>query len=158
METRARYAIIGAFVLACIFAGFGFIYWLQNSGSLGRTVYRVEFDQPIAGLTPGASVLFNGLRVGVVLDLKLDAVNPKRVNVSIAVDPSTPIRADTTVDISFQGLTGAPAIALKGGAENAPRLTPQKRAATFARCRARRRSEPDRIGAKHAAPDRHHLG
>ena len=125
METRARYAIIGAFVLACIFAGFGFIYWLQNSGSLGRTVYRVEFDQPIAGLTPGASVLFNGLRVGVVLDLKLDPVNPKRVNVSIAVDPSTPIRADTTVDISFQGLTGAPAIALKGAAESAPRLTPQ---------------------------------
>jgi phospholipid/cholesterol/gamma-HCH transport system substrate-binding protein len=59
----------------------------------------------------------------VVLDLKLDPVDPKRVNVSIAVDPSTPIRADTKVDINFQGLTGAPAIALKGGAENAPPLT-----------------------------------
>ena len=158
METRARYAIIGAFVLACIFAGFGFIYWLQNSGSLGRTVYRVEFDQPIAGLTPGASVLFNGLRVGVVLDLKLDPVNPKRVNVSIAVDPSTPIRADTTVDISFQGLTGAPAIALKGGCRERAAPDAAKRAATFAHCCARRGSEFDRIGAKHAAPDRHNLG
>ena len=122
METRARYAVIGAFVLAVIFAGFGFVYWLQNSGSIGRTIYRVQFNQPIAGLTPGASVLFNGLRVGVVLDLKLDTADPKRVNVSIAVDPATPVRADTQVDISFQGLTGAPAIALKGGSASAPRL------------------------------------
>jgi len=125
METRARYAIIGAFVLACIFAGFGFVYWLENSGSLGRTIYRIEFDQPIAGLTPGSSVLFNGLRVGVVLDLKLNTTDPKRVDVSIAVDPSTPVRADTKVDINFQGLTGAPAIALIGGSPSAPALTAQ---------------------------------
>jgi phospholipid/cholesterol/gamma-HCH transport system substrate-binding protein len=125
METRARYALIGAFVLACIFAVFGFIYWLQNSGALGRTIYRVQFDQPIAGLTAGSSVLFNGLRVGVILDLQLDPADPKRVMSSIAVDTATPIRTDTQVDISFQGLTGAPAIALKGGSATAPRLTSQ---------------------------------
>jgi phospholipid/cholesterol/gamma-HCH transport system substrate-binding protein len=125
METRARYAVIGAFVLACIFAAFGFVYWLQNSGSLGRNLYRVQFSQPVSGLTPGSSVLFNGIRVGTILSLDLDRQDPKRVMASIAVDPGTPIRTDTEVDVSFQGLTGAPAISLKGGAATAPALPSQ---------------------------------
>ncbi len=115
METRARYAVIGAFVLACIVAAFGFVYWLQNSDALGRTLYRIQFSQPVSGLTPGSSVLFNGIRVGTILRLDLDRTNPKRVMAQIAVDPGTPIRADTKIDISFQGLTGAPAISLVGG-------------------------------------------
>jgi phospholipid/cholesterol/gamma-HCH transport system substrate-binding protein len=126
MEIRARYALIGAFVLAFIVAAFGFVYWLQNTGGLGeRAFYRIRFEQPVSGLTSGAGVLFNGIRVGTVLDLRLDQEDPKRVTASIAVDPATPIRADTQVDISFQGLTGSPAIALKGGSVTAPRLTPQ---------------------------------
>jgi phospholipid/cholesterol/gamma-HCH transport system substrate-binding protein len=125
METRARYIVIGAFALAGLFAGFGFVYWLKNSGSLGRTIYQIQFDQPISGLAAGATVLFNGVRVGVVLDLKLDLANPKRTTVSIAVDPATPIRVDTKVDIGFRGLTGEPAVVLKGGAATAPALTSQ---------------------------------
>jgi phospholipid/cholesterol/gamma-HCH transport system substrate-binding protein len=122
METRARYLVIGAFVLACIFAVFGFVYWLQNSGGLGRAIYRVQFDQPVPGLVPGSSVLFNGIRVGVILNLQLDPNNPKRVMASIAIDPGTPVRTDTQVDVSFQGLTGTPTISLKGGLIDAPAL------------------------------------
>ncbi len=125
METRARYLVIGAFVLACIFAVFGFVYWLQNSGGLGRAIYRVQFDQPVPGLVPGSSVLFNGIRVGVILNLQIDPNNPKRVMASIAIDPGTPVRTDTQVDVSFQGLTGTPTISLKGGLIDAPALTSQ---------------------------------
>ena len=72
METRAPYAIIGLFVLAAIGAVLGFVYWLNNTGGLGeRRVYRVQFDTPVSGLLVGASVLFNGIRVGEVTELKL---------------------------------------------------------------------------------------
>ena len=125
METRARYAVIGTFVLACIFAAFGFVYWLQNSGALGRNLYRIQFDQPVSGLTPGSSVLFNGIRVGAIISLDLDKTDPKRVMAQIAVDPGTPIRIDTQIEVSFQGLTGAPAISLRGGAVSAPNLASQ---------------------------------
>lgn len=126
MEIRARYALIGAFVLAFILGMFGFIYWLQNTGGLGqRALYRIRFDQPVSGLTVGSGVLFNGIRVGVISDIQLDPSNPKRVTVSISVDPATPVRADTQVDVTYQGLTGAPAILLKGGSTAAARLTPQ---------------------------------
>ena len=40
MENRARYGLIGAFVLVCILAGFGFVYWIANTGGIGaRSVY-----------------------------------------------------------------------------------------------------------------------
>ena len=45
METRAPYAVIGAFVIAITVAVFGFVYWLHNTGGFGeRTVYRVRFE------------------------------------------------------------------------------------------------------------------
>ncbi|HEU5018587.1 MAG TPA: ABC-type transport auxiliary lipoprotein family protein [Pseudolabrys sp.] len=124
METRARYAVIGAFVLIVILGAFGFVYWLQNTGGLGeRATYRVEFDQPVSGLTAGSGVLFNGLHVGAIQSLGLDPDNPSGLVATISIDPSTPIHADTKVDISFQGLTGSPAILLHGGTANSPRLT-----------------------------------
>ena len=36
METRAPFVIVGAFVLAAIVAVFGFVYWLNNAGGIGK--------------------------------------------------------------------------------------------------------------------------
>jgi phospholipid/cholesterol/gamma-HCH transport system substrate-binding protein len=36
METRARYVLIGVFTLACLFGGFGFVYWLKTLGGFGE--------------------------------------------------------------------------------------------------------------------------
>jgi len=116
METRAPFVVIGAFVLAAIVAVFGFVYWLNNTGGLGpRAVYHVQFDGSVPGLLIGAGVLFNGIRVGEVTDLALAPDSPRRVNATISVASSTPVRADTKVGLDFQGLTGVPVIALEGG-------------------------------------------
>ena len=124
MESHARYALIGAFSLACLLAGFFFVYWLKNLGGLGeRALYDIRFEQPVSGLILGADVLFNGVHAGTVTRIDLDANNPARVTVEISVNPGTPIRSDTQVDIAFQGLAGASAISLKGGSAQAPRLT-----------------------------------
>jgi phospholipid/cholesterol/gamma-HCH transport system substrate-binding protein len=107
METRAPYALIGLFVLAIIGAVFGFVYWLHDTGGLGeRTVYRVRFENTVSGLLTGAGVLFNGIRVGEVTDLKLDPDDPKQVTATIAIVSGTPVRADTHAELEFQGLTG----------------------------------------------------
>jgi len=118
METRAPFILVGAFLLAAIVATFGFVYWLHNSTGIGaRTTYHLQFDGPVPGLLVGASVLFNGIRVGEVTDLKLATGNPRRVNATIAVAADTPVRADTRVGLDFQGLTGVPVVALEGGKE-----------------------------------------
>jgi phospholipid/cholesterol/gamma-HCH transport system substrate-binding protein len=126
MESHAHFKIVGAFVIAFIVCIFGFVYWVQNTGGLGaQATYRVQFNQPASGLTDGSSVLFNGVRVGGVVGLHLNPKEPSRLTATIAVDPATPIRADTVVDVTYQGLTGAPAILLKGGSPDAPPLTGQ---------------------------------
>src|SRR6202158_4033891 len=116
METRAPFVIVGAFVLAAIAAVFGFVYWLHNTGGLGpRTTYHVQFDGSVPGLLVGAAVLFNGIRVGEVTDLGVAPDSPRRVNATISVSSTTPVRSDTKVGLEFQGLTGVPVIALEGG-------------------------------------------
>ncbi len=124
MEIRARYVQVGAFTLAVLVAGFAFIYWLNNAGALrNRTVYSVQFESSVSGLLKGSAVLFNGIRVGEVTRLELDAAYPRQVLATIAVDRTTPVRADTFVTIDFQGLTGSPVIALVGGTSKQPLAT-----------------------------------
>lgn len=116
METRAPFVIVGAFVLAAIVAVFGFVYWLNNAGGIGkRDTYQVVFSGPVPGLLVGAAVLFNGIRVGEVTSLELVADRPQDVHVTIAVAEHTPVRSDTRVGLDFQGLTGVPVVALEGG-------------------------------------------
>ena len=116
METRAPYVIVGAFVLSAIVAMFGFVYWLNNMGGIGkRDTYQLVFDGPVPGLLVGAAVLFNGIRVGEVTSLELVADRPRDVRATIAVAERTPVRADTRVGLDFQGLTGVPVVALEGG-------------------------------------------
>ena len=121
MEIRARYMLIGLFTLAVIGAGLLFIYWLNASGGLGkRAAYRIRYDSPVSGLLKGSAVLFNGVRVGEVTALQLDAANPRDVMVAIAIDRTAPVRSDTIASIEFQGLTGAPVVSLAGGTASLP--------------------------------------
>jgi phospholipid/cholesterol/gamma-HCH transport system substrate-binding protein len=120
METRAPFVVVGALVLAAIAAVFGFVYWLHNTGGIGpRASYHVQFDGSVPGLLVGAAVLFNGIRVGEVTDLGLAPDSPRRVNATISVASTTPVRSDTKVGLEFQGLTGVPVIALEGGMQQA---------------------------------------
>ncbi len=121
METRARYALIGLFMLAIILASFAFVYWLENKGGFTqRDIYQVRYDGSVSGLLAGSAVLFNGIRVGEVTQLTLNPQAPQQVIATIAVDRNTPIRADTIVGIETQGLTGGAAVTLRGGSSNTP--------------------------------------
>lgn len=123
MEIRARYIQMGAFTLAVIAAGFAFVYWLNAAGGLSqRKPFVVLFETPVSGLLRGSAVLFNGVRVGEVTRLSLDADAPTRVRVEISVETATPVRADTAAGLDFQGLSGAPAIALIAGSAGTPML------------------------------------
>jgi phospholipid/cholesterol/gamma-HCH transport system substrate-binding protein len=123
METRARYILMGFFALVVIVAGFGFVYWIENSGGLGeRSVYQIRFDGTVSGLLVGSAVQFNGIRVGEVTDLSLVPEDPRQVIATIAIRADTPVRTDTQAGLVFGGLTGVPEIALTGGTPQAPQF------------------------------------
>jgi phospholipid/cholesterol/gamma-HCH transport system substrate-binding protein len=123
METKANYTLVGMFTLAVVAAIFGFVYWSQHIGGASeRANYRVLFSSSVSGLRTGSAVLFNGIRVGEVTDLRLNADNPAQVVAAIAVDKAVKVRPDTRAGIEFQGLTGIAAVALNGGSPGEPPL------------------------------------
>ena len=127
METRANYVLIGLFTLAVVVGVFGFVYWFQNMGGAGeRAFYRVQFDGSVSGLRTGGSVLFNGIRVGEVTELKLNPERPQQVIATVSIDKTVAVRPDTEAGLEFQGLTGIASVSLKGGSPSATPLNGDK--------------------------------
>jgi phospholipid/cholesterol/gamma-HCH transport system substrate-binding protein len=128
METRANYVMIGVFTLAVIVGIFAFVWWFQRLGTgEAKSTYEIYFDGPVSGLRRGATVNFNGIRVGEVQSLALVPDIPRAVVAIIDVFKSTPIRTDTKVSLEYQGLTGIASVALTGGDPKASMLMETKR-------------------------------
>jgi len=117
METRANFILIGAFTLGAVVAAFLFVMWIVGYGATGtHRRYQVIFNGSVSGLSAGATVLFNGLKVGEVTKLGFLEGNPSQVVADIDVtNPSAPINADTKAQLETQGLTGSAIVALIGG-------------------------------------------
>lgn len=123
METRANYALIGLFTLLVVAAAFLFVYWFAVSDTgRERAELRILFEGSVSGLSRGAPVAFNGIRVGEVTDLTISRENPSIVIARVTVDPTIPLRADTTARLEYQGLTGIASVSLSGGSPDAPPL------------------------------------
>jgi len=115
MERKANFVLIGLFTFAVIAGAFGFVFWIHHtSGKKQSVAYRVIFDGSVSGLRVGSSVLFNGIRVGEVTDLRLNVEIPTQVIAMLTVNKATPIRSDTHVGLEFTGLTGIASVSLKG--------------------------------------------
>src|SRR5271165_7196704 len=117
METRANFVLIGGFTLAAVLGAFAFIMWIAGYGTGGsHRHYQVIFDGSVSGLSVGSNVLFNGLKVGEVTNLRFVKDNPSQVIADIDVtNASAPINASTKAQLETQGLTGTGVVALKGG-------------------------------------------
>lgn len=123
METRANYVAIGVFVLIVFAGALASLWWLYRSSQSGATeTVRIIFPEPVTGLSPGGSVLFNGIRVGEVVSLEFPPEGGDNVIAITRLNPSAPIKVDTLAKLSFQGLTGVAYISLTGGSKNAPSL------------------------------------
>jgi phospholipid/cholesterol/gamma-HCH transport system substrate-binding protein len=123
METRANFVAIGAFTLCLVAGAFLFVLWMAGyRGGAELSRYRVVFEGSVSGLARGGTVLFNGLRVGEVKSVDFLPNDPSRVAAEIEIDSRIPVREDTRARLEMQGLTGASAVALTGGAPDAKPL------------------------------------
>lgn len=123
METRANYALIGAFTLAIAFAAFGFVYWFSGPSRSGKQdIYQIVFSGSVSGLSRGSSVLFNGVKVGEVTHLAISQQDPSKVDVLIRIDDKTPVKTNTRARLETRGFTGVADVLLVGGTPGAPDL------------------------------------
>ena len=116
METRANYAIVGFFTVLVIAAAFGFVYWMAQYGRSGQMVELiVNIPGSANGLSVGSPVRFNGINVGTVRNLAIDANDPRYSIAITEVSADAPVLKSTRATLEVQGLTGAAYIELSGG-------------------------------------------
>nr|WP_321460038.1 MlaD family protein [uncultured Cohaesibacter sp.] len=127
METKANYVAIGLFTLILTAIGFGFIYWIARYDETRPTKdVIVRFEGSVAGLMRGGAVMFNGIKVGEVASLQYDPNNPRYVKADLQVDAAIPLKQDSDISLSFQGLTGVGTVEIKGGSPELPDLLDQQ--------------------------------
>src|SRR5215475_10858925 len=121
-KTRLK---VGIFVTVCFFILAGAILWLAGSRFLQPVdIYHIIFDKSVSGLLPGAAVEYQGVTVGKVDKIHLTHNTPPRVAVTIALQPGTPVRQDTTAILVGSLVTGIRIIELEGGSPITPPLKP----------------------------------
>jgi phospholipid/cholesterol/gamma-HCH transport system substrate-binding protein len=114
MESEARYAWVGATVVALFLILAGSLYWLSGAADrLPTTRYTVYFqNQSLEGLQIGSPVRMQGIKVGKVEDYTILPDRPGTVRVSLEVDRRTPVLEGVQAVISRNLLTGLAAVDL----------------------------------------------
>lgn len=115
---------MGTFVLVLggvLIAG---LLWIASGGAWQKKVdlYQAVADESVSGLNLNAPVKYNGVEVGKVRSIRLDATNPQRVHLVFAIERGTPVQIETVAVLKTQGLTGIAYVELSGGSPNGPLL------------------------------------
>lgn len=123
MERNAHYALVGLISLVLTIALVLFVMWLARLQFADQyDIYDVDFTGPVRGLSAGGEVYFNGIRVGEVTRLSLDARNPNRVVARIRISSDAPVRTDSSASLEPLGITGVNYIQITAGTLSNPLL------------------------------------
>jgi phospholipid/cholesterol/gamma-HCH transport system substrate-binding protein len=124
METRAHYVAVGAFVLALVFLGFTAVLWLAGTQfAVNYDHYDIFFKGPVTGLSKGAAVDYNGIRVGQVSEIGIDPNNVEQIRVTVEVKSDVVIKEDAAANVETNILSGVSYILITRGTQEAKQLT-----------------------------------
>lgn len=110
--------------MLCIAGILGFLGYLIGGKLREQKVnYYTVFEESVEGLSVDARVMLNGIDVGRVKQTLIDPNDMNKVKVWFEVNPETPIKSGTTVQMtSGISLTGSRYLILSGGNSNEPNL------------------------------------
>lgn len=116
MEIRARYVIVGFFVIGLSLALIMAFLWLASrQNDRDSAYYDILFSEDVTGLQIGGVVRYRGVEVGRVDNVRIDPNQIDKVRVTIKIASSTPLYEDSTASLESQGITGIAYILLQGG-------------------------------------------
>lgn len=125
METRASYIAVGTFVLLAAFGLAAFVVWLGASSlDQSQDRYRIFFSGSVTGLQQGSQVRYRGVPVGGVERIRINPDNLQEIEVTVALEPGTPIVEDNVARLDLQGLAGGVYVLISGGSQDSPPLEP----------------------------------
>lgn len=122
METKANYALIGAFAIAGFLGIVGLLVWFAKLELDRQFAYYDIYFNEVSGLGISSDVRFAGVKVGSVVDIDLAPQSPAPVRVRIEVDEDTPVRITSRASVDYQGVTGVSNISITAGTQSSPLL------------------------------------
>jgi phospholipid/cholesterol/gamma-HCH transport system substrate-binding protein len=123
VERDAHYTLVGFVALILLVGMVAFLVWLGRwTFNEENDIYEVLFVGSVSGLSEGAEVQFNGIKVGEVRDLSLDAADPNRVIAEVRVGSDVPVRTDSYATIEPLGITGLNFVQITAGTPTNPLL------------------------------------
>lgn len=128
MENKARYTVVGLFVLIFTLAMLIFILWLAryDSKDLSAKEYRVYSKTSIAGLNENSIVEYKGLDIGTVSKIQINPKNLEEIEIILKITSPEVIKTNSYVLIQSQGVTGNKLIEIDGGSKEAKALLPKQ--------------------------------
>ena len=125
MITRAQKVRLGLFLAVSMGLLIGSVIVVAGlEFASGRDYYTVRYTTSMSGLEAGASVKYNGVRVGIVETVRINPQNVSEVVVTLKLDKGTPIKVDTKATVNLTGITGLKFVELNGGTSQSAMLQP----------------------------------
>lgn len=122
MEARSNLLKVGLVVGLLTAAASAFTLWIILGRDSEGLTYEIRFEQSVRGLQKGSDVDLLGVRVGRVIEVRLDPENPGVVTVRFALTRDVPLRQGAMASIKRAQLDGSAAISLEDGDNRAPAL------------------------------------
>ena len=128
MENKARYTLVGLFIIVFLVSLVAFILWQTkyNFKDAQSYEYRLYTQNSVAGLNKNSFVEYKGLNVGIVKEIRIDPKNLQQIEIVLKIDNPTMIKENSFATIQSQGITGNKNIEIGGGTADAKDLLPQK--------------------------------
>ncbi len=125
MENKARYTLVGLFLLIFITACAAFLLWQARYNVEDENVreYRIYSKESIAGLNENSFVQYKGLNIGVVETMRIDPKNLEQIEIILKIDEPQIIKEDSYALIQSQGITGNKNVEINGGSESSKPLS-----------------------------------
>lgn len=124
MENKARYTVVGLFVLIFTITMIMFILWLARYDikEINAKEFRLYSKTSIAGLNINSIVEYKGLDIGTVSSIQIDPKNLEQIEIILKITKPEVIKTDSFAIIQSQGVTGNKIIEIDGGTVNSQLL------------------------------------
>src|SRR5271166_6328505 len=121
MNTETK---VGTFVIVCLLLLGVTVYYVGNE-EWGRhlTPYKT-YLRYAGGVAAGSDVLFGGIAVGRVTQVRSWDQDPTRIEILFDVKEGTPLNEKSVAKLGSVSLMSTPAISITTGTEDSRRLTP----------------------------------
>lgn len=119
MERNINYTLIGSIFFAVVVCMVIFIFWIGRVGvDDGKyQAYEVYTDKEISGITINTPVKYKGITIGSVTGIGFDKDKLGTVKIGLNILSSIPIRKNSAVTPSSDGLAGLGYLSLEQSAE-----------------------------------------